>query len=76
MTKNAVTITLEPDEALVLFDWLTRFNESPPEVFEDQAEQRVLFDLEATLESSLTEPLAANYAELLRDARERVRDEK
>jgi len=41
---------------------------------EDQAEERVLWDLCASLESILVEPFAENYIELLEKARAEVRD--
>ncbi len=68
-----VTLTLSRDEALVFFDWLHRFN-SEGHRFDDQAEQRVLWDLEASLESTLVEPLKPDYVEILAAARSRVRD--
>lgn len=71
--EAAVTLGLTSDEALVLFEWLARFNNGVGE-FEDQAEQRVLWDLEAMLEKALVAPLRADYAELLATAREKVRD--
>ena len=37
------------------------------------AEERVLWSLEAQLEKRLSEPFQANYAELVRAARERVK---
>lgn len=67
------TLGLTADEALVFFEWLSRYNNGGGE-FEDQAEQRVLWDLEARLEKALVAPLRADYAELLTTARERVRD--
>jgi len=73
MTEQ-VTLTLPPDEAVVLFEWLTRFNSSDGQPFEDQAEQRVLWNLEASLESILSEPFRPDYAQILADARSRVRD--
>lgn len=54
MTTGAtgqVTISLSNDEALVLFEWLSSFNQGHHD-FEDQAEQRVLWDLEGMLEST------------------------
>ena len=69
-----VTLTLSRDEAIVFYEWLTRFNSSKEHRFEDQAEQRVMWDLEASLESTLSEPLRADYDQLLADARSRVRD--
>lgn len=73
MTERNVHLELSRDEAIVFFDWLTRFNKSGS-AFEDQAEQRVLWDLEALLESKLDEPFAPNYGELLARARSSVRD--
>lgn len=71
--ETKVSIELTADEALVLFEWLARFNEKVDAAFEDEAEQRVLFDLESKLESSLTAPLEPNYQALLATARSRVR---
>jgi hypothetical protein len=41
---------------------------------QDQAEQRVFWDIEATLETLLVEPLAADYRAKLEAARDRIRD--
>jgi hypothetical protein len=72
--SDAVAIQLSPDEALVVFDWLSRFNESGDGTFRDQAEQRVLWDIHAALESSLAAPLDSQYDLLLAAARKQVRD--
>lgn len=74
MSRPKVMLELSDDEALVLFDWLRRFNHSETKSFEDQAEQRVLWDIESMLEAALVEPLDANYDILLAAARARVRD--
>jgi hypothetical protein len=74
MTQPKVSLDLSNDEALVLLDWLRRFNQNASSEFEDQAEQRVLWDIEAMLESALAEPFDAKYDELLAAARARVRD--
>jgi hypothetical protein len=42
--------------------------------FEDQAEQRVLWDLEASLEKHLIAPFRADYRSQVKAARDRVRD--
>ena len=47
MPANRVSIELSGDEALVLFEWITRFNKREDAEFEDQAEQRVLWDIES-----------------------------
>jgi HPt (histidine-containing phosphotransfer) domain-containing protein len=69
-----VTLTLSRDEAVVLFEWLHRFNSETAHRFDDQAEQRVFWDLEASLEASLEELLQPEHAEILAAARSRVRD--
>jgi hypothetical protein len=48
VVDDDILITLSQDQALVLFDWLARTGtRDQPAEFEDQAEQRVLWDLEA-----------------------------
>jgi hypothetical protein len=69
-----VTLTLSRDEALVFFEWLARFNSEEGRQFEDQAEERVLWNLEASLELRLVEPFAPDYQQILEGARARVRD--
>jgi hypothetical protein len=69
-----VTIKLNADEALTLFDALSRFETTGRLDIQDQAEQRVLWDILANLESQLASPMAPNYSELLASARARVRD--
>ncbi|MRG58759.1 hypothetical protein GE115_02560 [Agromyces sp. CFH 90414] len=69
-----VKFSLSRSEALVLFDWLSRFNETGDPAFADQAEERVLWDIEAFLERQLPEPFDPDYERLLATAREAVRD--
>ena len=73
--EKPITIALTRDEAVVLFDWLARTSKADePARFVDQAEQRVLWDLEAALESNLLEPLQSDYRLLVASARDRIRD--
>lgn len=72
--KKPVVIELTGEQALVLFEWLKRFNEQNGEEFEDQAEERVLWDIEAMLERVLVEPFEQEYDRLLAEARAVVRD--
>lgn len=75
ITKNSVLIELTSDEALVLLDWVARFNESAKEgSFNDQAEERVLWDIEACLEAVLSDTLSSNYKAILAKARDQIRD--
>jgi hypothetical protein len=69
-----VSLEINRDAAVVLFEWLSRFKETGHSTFLDQAEQRALWDLEADLESRLTEPFSADYDSRLAAARETIRD--
>ena len=73
MASKKVTLELSNDEALVLFVWIKRFNETT-HTFADQAEERVLWDIEAMLEKQMAEPFADDYEHTLSEARRRVRD--
>ena len=69
----AVSLDLSEDEALVLFEFLTRYGESDRLEIADQAEQRALWNLCANLEKTLVEPFDPGYGELLVAARGRLR---
>jgi len=72
---NQLNIALTKDEAIVLFEFLTRFNEKEDDsLFEDQSEQNVLWNIECILEKELHEPFKKNYNDILKFARENVRD--
>jgi hypothetical protein len=74
MNTNVI-LELSKNEALVLFDWLKRFNEREDSTFEDQAEERALWNLEAILEKVLTVPFSSNYLDSLKEARNAIRDD-
>ncbi|MBP2269207.1 hypothetical protein J3A64_004747 [Pseudarthrobacter sp. PvP004] len=67
-----ISIKLSGDEALVLFDWLARFNKNNNTDLTDQAEQRVLWDIESSLESALVQVFSEDYTSLLDEARSRL----
>ena len=74
MTSDGIALELSREEALVLFEWLTRFDHTGDAAFVDRAEERVLWDLHARLEAVLVEPLDSRYEELLALARAKMRD--
>ena len=74
MADDRVLLELSRDEAIVLFGWVSRLNNAKGVDFEDQAEQRVLWDIEAMLETKLAEVFDPKYDDLLARARARVRD--
>ena len=69
-----VQFELTADEALVLFDLLSRYCDTDVLAVEDQAEQRALWNLLGLFEKQLVEPFRLDYGELLATARERLRD--
>lgn len=77
MDNKNINIELTKEEAIVLFEFLGRFNENDNlSTFDDLAEQRVLWDIEFILEKQLSEPFRADYQEIVKEAREAVRDKK
>ncbi|MER7283174.1 hypothetical protein ABT369_52980 [Dactylosporangium sp. NPDC000244] len=77
MEQDDVRISLTQDEALVLFEWLWRIDEQTDrfgDLVEDEAERRALWNLTCLLERELVQPFSANYAELVEQARSRLRD--
>jgi hypothetical protein len=74
MTKERITFDLSLQEALVLFEFLSRFTDNGKLEIEHRAEERVLWDVCSRLESALNEPFAQNYEALLAEARASVRD--
>lgn len=74
MSNDKIKIELSLNAALVFYEWLSRYNKAENIQFEDQAEQRVLWDIEAILESALVEPFSGRYEEMLAQARAKVRD--
>ena len=76
MNGERVIIELSGMQALVLFDLLTRWEitDADDVHIEHQAEERVLWDILAMLESVLVEPFKPDYHDLLKLARQAVQD--
>jgi len=69
-----VTIRLDPDAALVLFDCLARWDlDEQPLELRDAAEEYAMLQVMAGLESALAEPFRPDYDELLERARAGLR---
>jgi hypothetical protein len=70
-------IHLEPsaDDALVFFEFASRFTDSDQLTIGDESEARLRWILCARLEKQLSEPFSPNYPELLAQAQGRVRDD-
>ena len=74
MPGEIVEITLNQDEALVLFEFLSRFVQDDLRIA-DQSEEVVLADMLCVLETRLVAPLEPNYQDLLASARNAIRRE-
>jgi len=73
--NNKTIVNFSKEEVIVLLEWLHNFNEEDNHIFfKDQAEQRVLWDLEAELENVNSAIFEGNYIEILSKAREKIRD--
>jgi hypothetical protein len=73
--SEKISIELSKDQALVLFEFLSCFNDTEQkEVFNHISEQKILWLIEGQLEKLLVEPFDPNYEKLLFDARNRVND--
>ena len=66
-------IELTKDEAVVLFEFLSRFTQDDKLEIKNQSENRVLWDILSRLEEDMTEPLELNYKEILAQAQERLK---
>lgn len=74
MSDRELVIKLTEDEVLVLFEWLHRSNQGASSVFENQAEQRAAWNLEAVLEAVNPALFSGDYVERVQMARDRLRD--
>jgi hypothetical protein len=72
MSTEVIAVEFTKAEALVLFEWLTRTDETRSNTIEDPAEDEVLSRIQGQLETTLVEPFAQNYPELLARARKEV----
>lgn len=73
--EEKIQINLNKDEAIVLFEFLSRFSDKDKLEIVDQSEARVLWNILSDLESILVESFSDKYAGILEKAREKIRDE-
>ena len=72
MSGSVITIELNRDAALVLFELLAEFNVSPRLELPELADGISLLRLHGALESTLTEPFRPEYRDLLEAAKRRL----
>jgi len=74
--KEELNIRLTKDEALVLFEFVSRLNETEhKELFQDQSEQKMMWLIEGQLQKILVEPFRPDYKDIIDNARNKIRDE-
>ena len=73
-SAGEVVLRFTKEEALVFYEFAARFSDNKKLSIEDQAEERVLWDICCMFESQLVAPLRADYPSSLASAREKVRD--
>ena len=71
--NEPVRLALTNDEALVLFEFLSRFDDTDTLTIQDQAEKRVLSNVHGLLQKQLIEIFHPDYNLLLNAARNRLR---
>lgn len=75
MDDKEINIKLNKDEALVLFDFLSRLSDKDQSnLFEDHAEEKILWNIESVLQSILVEPFQKEYKDILEKSRKIVRE--
>lgn len=72
MTTTEVELKLSKQEAIVFFEWLANLDSLDAGVFQHPSEEIVLWKLQGQLETTLVEPCAQNYKEIVADARKSV----
>lgn len=74
--NNEIIIKLSQEQSIVLWDLLYRINTKQVlnTFFEDQSEQRILWDLESIIEKETSDIFSGDYLENLAKARESIRD--
>lgn len=72
MTQGEIVLKLSKQEALVFFEWLAKVEPMGTTVFQHPSEEKMLWKLQCQLESALSEPFAANYADIVDEARSSV----
>ena len=70
---KSIQFELSRNEALVFFEWLSRFTAKDRlEHYEHGSEEQLLFDFEVSLEKLLIEPFRENYSQVVKIAQEKV----
>lgn len=72
MNAETNSLTISRAEAIVLFEFLSRFTNDDSLGIEASAEEKILWQLHGQLEKSLVEPFSDKWNEILESARKTV----
>lgn len=72
--NKKILMEFSKEESIVFFSWLNYFNENSENMFQDQSEQRILWDLESSLEKIILDVFSDDYNDKLKKYRELIRD--
>ena len=72
--NKKILMEFSKEESIVFFSWLNYFNENSENMFQDQSEQRILWDLESSLEKIILDVFSDDYNDKLKKNRELIRD--
>ena len=64
-----IKIPFDKDEALVLLEWISKYNNGSQETKLAPEEEYVLFALECELEKNINEVFSPNYESIVKQAR-------
>ncbi len=72
MANDIVELSITKAEAIILFEAVAKLASQKPSTALDEAEQKVLWIIEAMLEKKLSEPFREDYQRLVGEARLQV----
>lgn len=73
--SESIQFNLTNDEALVLYDFLSRFSDTDVLEIQHQSEARALWNLNCLLERALSEQFYEDWSVALEAARDRLKDD-
>jgi len=72
--NETINLEITKEEAVVLFEFLSRFSDKDIISIEHQSEERALWNLHCTFEKIINEAFSGDYKKALESARESLKD--
>ena len=74
MDNESLKIEITKNEALVLFEFLSRYSDTDILSIKHAGEKQALLNLACTFEKTLPEPFSSDYKKTLESARQKIQD--